>query len=140
MSRLPLRRAALLSALAALFALAPNVQAQDLDGTISAAQGGLTNLAPAAAVENIDGWIAALEGSDEAIFRNLAADLGQLKTELTKSKPNGRMIGRALMQVGQRTSVSSFYAEGMTAQKLSTLGSALTKAGRMLAGINGGGM
>jgi hypothetical protein len=133
----PLRPLALFAALFALVAAAPAGQAQDLDGTISAVQGGLTNLAPAAAVENIDGWIAALEGSDEAIFRNLAADLEDLKMELTKSEPSGRMIGRALMQVGQRTSVSSFYAEGMTAQKLSVLGSALTRAGKMLAGQGG---
>ena len=115
----------------------PQLHAQDLDGTLAAAEGGLTNLAPSAAVENIDGWIDALEGSDEAIFRNLAGDLEQLKMELQKSKLNGRMIGRALMQVGQRTSVSSFYAEGVTAQKLSTLGAVLTRAGKMLAGQGG---
>lgn len=134
-----MKRLPILAALFALLAFAPHAQAQpDLDATINAARSGLTNMQASAAVENIEGWQEALRGADEQIFRNLADDLEMLKDELQRSRLRPRMIGRALMQVGQRTSVSSFYAEGMTAQKLSTLGSALTGAGRMLAGISGG--
>lgn len=106
----------------------------ELDGTISALSGGLTSLSPTTAVSNIEGWESQLQSSGKPELTSIADDLAALRQELTSGKLDGSAIGQLLSKLGQQTTSVAGSAEAGSKEKLSTLGSLLTKAGSALGG------
>lgn len=106
----------------------------ELDGTISALQGGITSLSPTTAVSNIESWESQLQASGDPKLSGIAADLNALKAELTSGKLDGSAIGQLLSKLGTATTDVAGQAEASSQSKLTTLGSLLTKAGSALGG------
>lgn len=101
----------------------------ELDGTISALQGGLTSLSPAAAVSNIEGWQQKLSGLGAT---DIANDLGELKALLTSGNLDGKAIGAVLTKLGSKTTASASGAPAADMGKLQQLGSMLSGVGQTL--------
>ena len=106
----------------------------ELDGTISALSGGITSLSPTTAVSNIESWESQLQATGKPALTSIAADLGALRKELTSGKLDGSAIGQLLSKLGKETTATASSAEASSKDKLSTLGSLLTKAGSALGG------
>lgn len=106
-------------------------QAVDIDGTISALQGGLTSLSPSVAVSNIQGWEQQLQGSNDPATQQIAADLGELRQLLTSGSLDGKAIGQVLSRLGTGTTSVAAGAGGAQS-KLQQLGQLLSKAGETL--------
>ena len=106
----------------------------ELDGTISALSGGITALNPATAVSNIEGWESQLQATGKPALTSIAQDLGALRKELTSGSLDGAAIGKLLSRLGQQTTSTAAGAEAASKDKLTTLGSLLTKAGGALGG------
>lgn len=118
-----------LLATAAVLAVGFTTAPPDLQATIRALQGGLTALPAQAAVENIDGWREALAGSPNPLAREVHADLGALRSELTSGSIDGDQVSRLLVRMGANTQRLSVAAEGDAAAGLSQLGGLLVDAG-----------
>ena len=104
----------------------------ELDGTISALSGGITALNPATAVSNIESWKSQLEAAGTPALTSIAKDLGSLHGLLTSGSLDGAAIGQLLHKLGEATSATASGAAAASQDKLSTLGSLLTKAGSAL--------
>lgn len=112
----------------------PTGDAALLQGTISAAEGGLTRLPAAAAVQNIEAWQARLRGSNNPTLRQVHDDLGRLRTELQRSSLDRQAIGRLLTSLGQNTTAAAASADATSRPQLTRLGSLLSTAGSQLSG------
>ncbi len=106
----------------------------ELDSTISALNGGITTLSPSVAVSNIEGWESQLHSSGKPELTSIATDLGALRQQLTSGKLDGSAIGQLLSKLGKETTSVAGGAEAASKDKLTTLGSLLTKAGSALGG------
>ncbi|MFN3596118.1 MAG: hypothetical protein ACK41D_02470 [Rubricoccaceae bacterium] len=112
----------------------PSGDAALLQGTVAAAEGGLTRLPAAAAVQNIEAWQARLRGSDNPTLVQIHDDLGRLRTELQRTTLDGQAIGRLLTSLGQNTTAAAASADAASRPQLTRLGSLLSAAGGQLAG------
>ena len=110
-------------------AATPATAPPDLQATIQAVQGGLTNLPAGAAVDNIDGWRDALQNSPNPTAQEVYRDLGSLRSELTSGSIDAERVGRLLVSMGSNTQRLSIAAEDETAAGLSRLGGLLVDAG-----------
>ncbi len=108
--------------------------ASELDGTISALQGGITSLSPTTAVSNIESWESQLQATGKPALTSIATDLGALRQELGSGNLDGAAIGKLLSKLGKSTTDVAAQAEASSQTKLATLGSLLTKAGSALGG------
>ena len=108
----------------------PAAPAVDVQGTISALEGGITNLAPAAALDNINGWIAQLDGMDGA--DEIVENLRELREALGDTPLDGEYIGELLSELGEDTSEVAGTVTGAQRDGLMRLGELLSTAGASL--------
>jgi len=101
-----------------------------VDAIISAASGGLTSLSGSAAIAAIDPVREKLHNSGKPALESIADDLDDLRDKLDDSPIKGGEIGPILAKIGPKvTAVAKSPDAGAAAERLTTLGSALTKAG-----------
>ena len=108
----------------------PAAPAVDVQGTISALEGGITNLAPAAALDNINGWIAQLDGMDGA--DDVVEGLRELREALGDTPLDGEYIGEILTDLGEETTEAAGTVTGAQRDGLMRLGELLSTAGASL--------
>lgn len=107
--------------------------AQQLDTTISALQGGVTSLSPEAGVGVIDQWRERLSHETDPYLREIADDLDTLKQQLGAQQPDQVTIGETLQGLGEKSKRAA-AAGGEYADALRTLGDALENQGRAVSG------
>jgi hypothetical protein len=110
--------------------VAPAPPSVDVQGTISALEGGITNLAPAAALDNINGWIAQLDGMDGA--DGIVDNLEELRDALGANPLDGEYIGELLSELGAETTEVAGTVTGTQQDGLMRLGELLSTAGSSL--------
>jgi len=102
----------------------------NLEATIKALQGGLTQLGIAAGVKNIDSWMETLEKADFNGSKTIHEHLGKLKSELQSGTPDGAAITATLKSLGSETTKVAGQVDGEAGQKIKQLGEALSSAGK----------
>jgi hypothetical protein len=105
-----------------------------VDSIATAAQGGLTNVPPAAALPMIERVERALSGSSDAALRDVATDLGRLRTALGGTNASGGEIGGILQDLGRKVTAYAPSAPSALRDRLRQLGTTLTQQGGQLAG------
>lgn len=108
----------------------PAAPAVDVQGTISALNGGITNLAPSAALDNINGWITQLDGMDGA--DDIVENLRELRETLGDTPLDGEYIGEILSELGEETTEIAGTVTGAQQDGLMRLGELLSSAGASL--------
>lgn len=88
----------------------------------------LSGVSSDAAVKNIEMWEESLAEMDSKEGKALVKDLGALKKELAKDKPNGEQIATLMGRLGEATVASADQAPEATAEKLRAIGEALSSA------------
>ena len=89
---------------------------------------GLTSFTITAAVKNIEGWEAKLQDVDAPGAKAIVKDLEKLKEHLQDEKLDGKAIGALVTKLGKETVALAKHGEGETAEKIKSLGEALTQA------------
>lgn len=107
--------------------------AQQLDTTVSALQGGVTSLSPEAGVGVIDQWRERLSHETDPHLREIAGDLDTLKEALGAQQPDQVTVGEILQGLGEKTKRAAAGA-GEQADALMALGDALEDQGRAVSG------
>ena len=102
-----------------------------LDATLSALQGGLTNAAGAAG-PNIAGWIKTLQGNSQ--FSGISSELQTLHDALSSGATDTSALAKSLTTLGEHTSKAASAATPDAQAKLQQLGQALSAAGSQLRG------
>ncbi|MDX1530358.1 MAG: hypothetical protein R3362_02410 [Rhodothermales bacterium] len=107
-----------------------------LDGTLSALEGGVTALSPAAARGTIERWLNTLAEHDG--LNDVATALGELRDALAAPRLRAGTIGPILSRLGERTTAAAGQAEDdEVARRVRTLGRTLSRAGDALSGRGG---
>lgn len=107
--------------------------AQQLDTTRSALQGGVTDLSPEAGTGVIDQWRERLSHETDPHLREIARDLDTLKTALGAQQPDQVTVGETLQGLGEKTKRAA-AAGGEHADALLAIGDALENQGRAVSG------
>ena len=102
---------------------------EQLEATIQAAQGGLTDMPIGAAVSNIEGWEQRLRNADNPALIPIADNLEALQVELQSEQIDGQQVGRMLVQLGEQTIEAASMAEPEVADGLVRLGNLLRQTG-----------
>lgn len=102
-----------------------------LDATIAALQGGLTN-AVGAAGPNIASWIKTLQGNTQ--LSGISAELQKLHDALTGGSPDPGTLAQSLSTLGEHTTKAASAATPDAQDKLRQLGQALSSAASQLKG------
>lgn len=98
------------------------------DATIKHIAEGVKGFTVAAATKNIEGWEATLEKIDSPAAKAIVKDLEALKKQLHAEKLNGEAIRKLVAKLGKETVAIAKKTEGKGAEKIASLGEALTKA------------
>ena len=98
------------------------------DATIKHIQDGVKGFTVAAATKNIEGWEATLEKLDSPGVKGIVRDLENLKKHLHAEKLDGEAIRKLVAKLGKETVSLAGKAEGKNAEKVKSLGEALTHA------------
>lgn len=102
-----------------------------LDATINALQGGLTNAAGAAG-SNITGWIKTLQGNPQ--LAGISSELQNLQDALASGGTDTSALASSLSNLGQQTTKAASSATPDAQAKLTQLGQALSSAASQLKG------
>jgi hypothetical protein len=94
--------------------------------TEAAISKGLENIASNAAIKLIEAWESELEQADFTGAKSIAGDLERLKKALGKDSPDADNIYKLLAKLGQATVKAADKADGATADKVRSLGEALS--------------
>lgn len=100
-----------------------------LDATISALQGGLSNAAGAAGA-NIQGWITTLQGNPQ--LSGISSELQKLSDAISSGESS--TIASSLSTLGEHTTKAASSATPDSKDKLMQLGQALSSAASQLKG------
>ena len=100
-----------------------------LDATINALKGGLSNAAGAAG-PNIQGWISTLQGNQQ--LSGITSELKKLETAI--SSGDSSTISSSLSTLGEHTTKAASSATADSKDKLMQLGQALSSAASQLKG------
>ncbi len=98
------------------------------DATIKHIKEGVKTFTVAAAVKNIEGWEATLEKVEASGAKTIIRDLENLKKHLHAEEIDGEAIKKIVAKLGKETLAMASHAEGKTAEKVKSLGEALTEA------------
>ncbi len=98
------------------------------DATIKHIKDGVKGFTVAAATKNIEGWEATLEKVDAPGVKGIVRDLESLKKHLHAKELDGEAIRKLVAKLGKETVSIAGKAEGKNAEKVKTLGEALTTA------------
>ncbi|MDJ0366426.1 hypothetical protein QMK33_14805 [Hymenobacter sp. H14-R3] len=100
-----------------------------LDATLQALQGGLTNAAGAAG-SNIQGWITTLQGNQQ--LAGISSELKKLNDAIGSG--DASTISSSLQTLGEHTTKAASSATADSKDKLMKLGQALSSAASQLKG------
>lgn len=103
---------------------------EQLQQTLGALQGGLTDIDPATAASNVRSWVNTLQGASVPGAENLTADLSDLADRLESGDLEG--VGGLLARIGQATNSAASAAPQADQDGLRQLGSTLSNAGDQL--------
>ena len=98
------------------------------DATIKHLKDGVKSFTISAAVKNIEGWEATLEKVEAPAAKTIIKDLENLKKHLQADKINGGQIKNLVLKLGKETVAIAGKTEGKNAEKIKSLGEALTSA------------
>ena len=98
------------------------------DATIKHIQQGLKGFTVAAAVKNIEGWEATLEKVEAPGVKGIIRDLESLKKHLHADPIDGAAIKKLVVKLGHETVTIAGKADSKNAEKIKSLGEALTSA------------
>ena len=98
------------------------------DSTIKHIKEGLKGFTVAAATKNIEGWEATLGKVEVSGVKTLIKDLESLKKHLHAKEIDGEAIKKLVIKLGKETVTIAGRAEGKNAEKIKSLGEALTEA------------
>ena len=96
----------------------------DIQATIAAANGGLSNVPPAAGADLIQQWEQDLTGVDVPGAADVKRDLAALRQELTSSSPDLDKAAQMVRSLGQQTSA---IGDSAGSEDLRALGTALSQ-------------
>ncbi len=98
------------------------------DATIKHIKDGVKSFTISAAVKNIEGWEATLEKVEAPGAKTIIKDLENLKKHLQADKINGAQVKSLVLKLGRETVTIAGKTEGKGAEKIKSLGEALTAA------------
>ena len=98
------------------------------DATIKHIKDGVKSFTVAAAVKNIEGWEATLEKVEAPGAKAIIKDLEALKKHLHAEKIDGEAIKKIVAKLGKETVAIASKGESKNAEKIKSLGEALTTA------------
>ena len=98
------------------------------DATIKHIKDGVKSFTVSAAVKNIEGWEATLEKVEAPAAKTIIKDLENLKKHLQADKLDGGQIKKLVLKLGKETVTIAGKSEGKNAEKIKSLGEALTAA------------
>jgi len=98
------------------------------DATIKALKAGVQKMTVNAAVKNIESWEATLESLEVSGVKTIIKDLDSLKKHLHKSEIDGDAVRKLIAKLGKETVTIASRTEGKNAEKVKSLGEALTEA------------
>ena len=98
------------------------------DATIKHIQQGLKGFTVAAAVKNIEGWEATLEKVEAPGVKGIIRDLESLKKHLHADPIDGATIRKLVVKLGHETVTIAGKSHSKNAEKIKSLGEALTSA------------
>ena len=96
--------------------------------TIKHITDGLTSFTISAAVKNIEGWEEKLKDVDAPGAKTIVKDLESLKKHLHGDNLDGKAIGTLVAKLGKETVALAKHGEGEQAEKIKSLGEALSAA------------
>ena len=96
------------------------------DATIKHLKEGVKGFTVSAAVKNIEGWEATLEKLEAPGVKGIIKDLENLKKHLHAKELDGAAIKKIVAKLGKETVTLAGKAEGKNAEKVKSLGEALT--------------
>ena len=96
--------------------------------TIKHIQDGVKGFTIAAAVKNIEGWEATLEKIELPAAKAIVKDLETLKKHLHADPINGEQVKKLVLKLGKETVTIAGKADSKNAEKIKSLGEALTHA------------
>ncbi|WP_428534723.1 hypothetical protein [Rhodopila sp.] len=98
------------------------------EATIKHIKDGVKNFTISAAVKNIEGWEATLEKVEVSGTKTIVKDLESLKHHLHAKEIDGEAVKKLIAKLGKETVTIAGRADGKTAEKIKSLGEALTEA------------
>ena len=98
------------------------------DATIKHIKEGVKSFTVAAAVKNIEGWEATLEKVEAPAAKAIIKDLENLKKHLHAEKIDGAAISKLVAKLGKETVAIAGKSDSKNAEKIKSLGEALTAA------------
>jgi hypothetical protein len=98
------------------------------DATIKALKAGAQKMTVNAAVKNIESWEATLEKLEVTGVKTIVKDLESLKKQLHKPEIDGEAVRKLIAKLGKETVTIAGRVEGKSAEKVKSLGEALTSA------------
>ena len=99
------------------------------DATIKHIKDGVKGFTVSAAVKNIEGWETTLEKIEAPGVKGIIRDLESLKKHLQADKIDGSQIKKLMVKLGHETVTLAGKADSKNAEKIKTLGEALSHAG-----------
>ena len=105
---------------------------ESLDATITYLEGLPTGTDINSAIENVQAWQQKLRAADQPELNQIADELGSLIQYLSAPEPDGKAIGRLLIQIGEHTMASANAASAGTGTKVKSLGNWLKEVGEDL--------
>lgn len=103
-----------------------------LSATITYLEGMPTGVDIESAVENIQAWQQRLRDAGKPDLNGIADHLGSLIKYLTTPDPDGKAIGRSLIQIGEMTMKAANDADAGIGSLMKILGNWLKKVGESL--------
>ena len=98
----------------------------DIQATIAAANGGLSNVSPEAGAELIQQWEQDLVGLDSPDAASVKSDLASLRQELQSSSPDLQKASQLVKSLGSATTK---IGDSAGSEDLRALGTALSQGG-----------
>ena len=98
------------------------------EATIKHIKEGVKSFTISAAVKNIEGWEATLEKVEISGVKTIVRDLESLKKHLHAKEIDGAAVKQLIAKLGKETVTVAGRADGKTAEKVKSLGEALTEA------------
>lgn len=98
------------------------------DATIKHLKDGVKSFTISAAVKNIEGWEATLEKVEAPGVKTIIKDLESLKKALHAKEIDGAAVKKLVAKLGKETVAIAGKSEGKNAEKIKSLGEALTES------------
>ena len=98
------------------------------DSTIKHIKDGVKGFTISAAIKNIEGWEATLEKLEVSGVKTIIKDLENRKKHLHAKEIDGAAIKKLIAKLGKETVTIAGRSEGKNAEKIKSLGEALTES------------